>query len=70
MGRMTMGFKPPAAGVPAGVKAGDTVTFTFLARPGGVFELTSIVPAGKGSGTADRSGASRVRARAERKGAP
>ena len=69
-GDMTMGFKPPAAGVPAGLKAGDTVTFTFLARPGGVFELTSIVPAGKGAGTADRSGAIRDPARVERKGAP
>jgi len=48
MGAMTMAFKAPASGVPAGVKAGTRVDFAFTITPQGEFALTSIAPAGGG----------------------
>jgi Cu(I)/Ag(I) efflux system membrane fusion protein len=39
---MTMGFKPPAQGVPKDLKVGDRVSFSFAAREGGSFQLESI----------------------------
>jgi Cu(I)/Ag(I) efflux system membrane fusion protein len=46
MGAMTMGFKAPSSGVPAGVKQGVRVDFAFTVTPSGAFALSSIVPAG------------------------
>jgi len=43
-GEMTMDFKAPASGVPAGVKPGDTVAFEFMQNAQGQFELTAIQP--------------------------
>ena len=42
---MTMGFKAPPAGLPAGLKAGDSVTFEMRRLPGGEYGITSIAPA-------------------------
>ncbi len=53
MGAMTMAFKAPASGVPAGVKEGARVDFEFVITPGGEFELSAIAPvvnAAKGGG--------------------
>jgi Cu(I)/Ag(I) efflux system membrane fusion protein len=44
MGAMTMGFKAPAAGLPAGVKEGVAVDFEFVITPRGEFALTLIRP--------------------------
>jgi Cu(I)/Ag(I) efflux system membrane fusion protein len=41
-GAMTMGFMPPASGMPKDVKIGDTVQFEFEAADDGVFKLVSI----------------------------
>ncbi|WP_228892573.1 efflux RND transporter periplasmic adaptor subunit [Pseudoduganella aquatica] len=53
-GAMTMGFKPPAAGVPAGLVAGDTVTFGIRQEDDGMYRITDIAkrgtPASSGSG--------------------
>ena len=42
---MTMEFKLPPSGLPAGIKVGDTVKFEMRERPDGQFEITSISPA-------------------------
>jgi Cu(I)/Ag(I) efflux system membrane fusion protein len=46
---MTMGFRPPKEGVPAGVKAGDNVRFTFARSPDGGYQVTRIEPAAGGA---------------------
>ena len=51
-GDMTMGFKPPASGLPKDLKAGDSVTFEFRAGKDGMFEITRIAPGGKSAGAA------------------
>lgn len=43
-GAMTMGFKPPAAGVPQGIAIGDTVAFAIRAAQDGSFEIVSMTP--------------------------
>ncbi len=43
-GAMTMEFKLPKTGVPAGVAEGGLVNFEFAARKDGTFEITSIAP--------------------------
>jgi Cu(I)/Ag(I) efflux system membrane fusion protein len=43
-GDMTMGFKPPASGLPKNVGVGDTVIFEFRPADDGVFEITTISP--------------------------
>lgn len=42
---MTMGFKPPAGGMAAGVAVGDTVSFEFTQDKDGAFTITTIAPA-------------------------
>jgi Cu(I)/Ag(I) efflux system membrane fusion protein len=49
MGRMTMGFKAPAGGLPADVKSGTSVDFAFTITPQGEFALSSITPAPPGA---------------------
>jgi Cu(I)/Ag(I) efflux system membrane fusion protein len=44
-GAMTMGFKPPASGLPANIKVGDNVTFEIRRAGDGMFEITTIAPA-------------------------
>jgi membrane fusion protein, copper/silver efflux system len=39
---MTMGFKPPAAGMPQDLKVGDAVSFEFRQGKDGKFEITAI----------------------------
>jgi Cu(I)/Ag(I) efflux system membrane fusion protein len=41
-GPMTMGFMPPANGLPDGLAVGDRITFTFRARGAGEYEVLSI----------------------------
>ncbi|HET9340712.1 MAG TPA: efflux RND transporter periplasmic adaptor subunit [Casimicrobiaceae bacterium] len=48
MGAMTMGFKAPATGVPAGVKPGTRVDFAFTITPEGELALSAIAPAAAG----------------------
>jgi Cu(I)/Ag(I) efflux system membrane fusion protein len=43
-GAMTMDFKPPAAGLPRNVQAGDSVTFEFFMDAEGLPRLTGISP--------------------------
>ncbi len=53
MGGMTMGFRAPAAGIPANVRNGTRVDFAFTFTPQGEMALTRIVPSAapaKGSG--------------------
>jgi len=45
---MTMGFKPPAGGVPKGLKAGDAIEFDFVKTAQGDYALTRIAPATPG----------------------
>ena len=45
MGAMTMEFKAPATGMPAGVRKGQNVRFAFQITPAGEFRLVSIEPA-------------------------
>lgn len=52
MGAMTMGFKAPAAGVPAAVKPGVRVDFEFTITDAGAFELARIAPAAPAKGGA------------------
>jgi membrane fusion protein, copper/silver efflux system len=44
---MTMGFKPPASGMPKDLRVGDTVNFEFRQTQDGKFEITAIRPAAK-----------------------
>jgi membrane fusion protein, copper/silver efflux system len=44
-GAMTMGFKPPATGLPKDVQVGDTVAFEIRADKDGTFEIASIAHA-------------------------
>jgi Cu(I)/Ag(I) efflux system membrane fusion protein len=44
-GAMTMGLRPPPGGMPANVKAGDSVVFDIRQTSDGMFELTRISPA-------------------------
>lgn len=54
-GEMTMAFRPPKSGMPAGVKEGDSVRFSFRQTRDGQFEIVSIALAGRaGSGGAPR----------------
>jgi membrane fusion protein, copper/silver efflux system len=41
-GPMTMGFKPPAGGLPNKLRVGDTVTFEIRALPDGQYQITAI----------------------------
>ena len=43
-GPMTMDFKAPPAGLPAGLKAGDAIAFEFVQSPDGSFAVTRIAP--------------------------
>lgn len=43
-GAMTMGFKPPANGLPKNVAVGDTVSFEIRSMEDGTFEITAISP--------------------------
>ena len=43
-GAMTMGFKPPASGLPKNIAVGDTVTFEIRQTKDGAFEITTISP--------------------------
>jgi len=45
---MTMGFKPPKDGVPAGVKVGDNVRFTFARSADGGYQIIRIEPVAGG----------------------
>ncbi|WP_342114530.1 efflux RND transporter periplasmic adaptor subunit [Pseudoduganella sp. OTU4001] len=45
---MTMGFKLPRGGVPVGVAAGTRVTFRFVQRADGSFEVTQMAPVAAG----------------------
>lgn len=69
-GDMTMGFKLSAPGAVDGVKVGDAVTFVFRARPGGIYEITSIAPMAKGTSAAGRPRAIDEPKQGERKGTP
>jgi Cu(I)/Ag(I) efflux system membrane fusion protein len=52
-GPMTMGFQPPAAGMPKEIKVGDTVRFEIQATDDGAFKIVSITRlAGGGAGAA------------------
>jgi len=44
-GPMTMGFKPPAGGVPKHLAVGDRVVFAIRQAADGLFEIVSIAPA-------------------------
>lgn len=44
-GAMTMGFKPPAAGLPQNLSVGERVIFEIRSADGGLFEIVSIAPA-------------------------
>lgn len=46
---MTMGFMPPAGGMPQHIKAGDPVQFEIEATDDGMYRIVSIVPAGAGT---------------------
>jgi Cu(I)/Ag(I) efflux system membrane fusion protein len=46
---MTMGFKPPMDGVPAGLKVGDKVRFTFARSQDGGYRVTHIEAAAGGA---------------------
>lgn len=41
-GPMTMGFVPPAGGMPPGIKAGDGVSFDLQARPDGRYQIVAM----------------------------
>jgi Cu(I)/Ag(I) efflux system membrane fusion protein len=43
-GAMTMGFKPPASGLPGNIKVGDNVSFEIRQTNDGMFEITTIAP--------------------------
>jgi Cu(I)/Ag(I) efflux system membrane fusion protein len=47
---MTMGFAPPAGGLPQDVKVGDTVQFEFRKAGKGGFEIVAIVRTASGGG--------------------
>jgi membrane fusion protein, copper/silver efflux system len=42
MGAMTMEFRAPASGLPAGVKAGDRIRFEFTVTRDGEFQVTKV----------------------------
>jgi Cu(I)/Ag(I) efflux system membrane fusion protein len=44
MGAMTMEFRAPASGLPAGVKAGDRIRFEFTVTRDGEFQVTKVEP--------------------------
>ena len=56
---MTMGFKPPASGLPPGIKSGDSVKFEFRQAGEGAYEITSIAPGSATKGTADQAAGGR-----------
>jgi Cu(I)/Ag(I) efflux system membrane fusion protein len=41
-GAMTMGFKPPAAGLPPDIAVGDSVAFDLRPTADGMFEIAAI----------------------------
>jgi Cu(I)/Ag(I) efflux system membrane fusion protein len=47
---MTMGFVPPAGGLPKDIKVGDTVQFEFQASDDGMFKIISISRTASASG--------------------
>ncbi len=59
-GAMTMGFKPPAAGLPSNIAVGDSVVFDIRPTQDGRFEITGIAPTADApapGGKADKTGA-------------
>jgi Cu(I)/Ag(I) efflux system membrane fusion protein len=51
MGPMTMEYKPPKGGLPAGLKEGAKVEFEFVLTPKGEYELTRIGPQAQAAGS-------------------
>jgi Cu(I)/Ag(I) efflux system membrane fusion protein len=51
-GAMTMGFIPPASGLPGNIKVGDNVTFEIRQANDGMFEITTIAPMPGNAGAA------------------
>ena len=49
-GAMTMDFKLPKEGAPAGISEGNTVNFEFVPRKDGEFEITTIAPIANAAG--------------------
>nr|WP_312028357.1 copper-binding protein [Aquabacterium sp. J223] len=47
-GPMMMEFKPPARDLPAGLKAGETVSFEFFMDSDGLPQLTAVRRSGGG----------------------
>jgi Cu(I)/Ag(I) efflux system membrane fusion protein len=47
MGAMTMEFKSPQGGLPAGLKAGDPIRFEFVITREGDYHTTKVEPAGR-----------------------
>ncbi len=45
---MTMGFKPPASGLPKELKVGDAIEFEFVKTPEGDYALTRVAPTTSG----------------------
>jgi hypothetical protein len=43
---MTMEFKPPKEGLPAGIRPGSAISFDFVQTPKGEFEITAMRPQG------------------------
>ncbi len=54
-GAMTMGFKPPPAGLPRNVAPGDRVAFDFERRPDGAVALVSISPLADAPAASDQA---------------
>ena len=48
---MTMGFKPPAQGVPKELKVGDRVSFSFMAQDAGRFQIDGISALDRSAGS-------------------
>jgi Cu(I)/Ag(I) efflux system membrane fusion protein len=52
-GPMTMPFKLPPSGLPRTIAVGDQVTFEIRQTPAGDYQITSIMPANKQTGSGD-----------------
>ena len=53
-GPMTMGFAPPASGVPKNIAVGDTVMFTFRTADDGTYRIVEITPMKAGAKEMDK----------------
>lgn len=49
-GAMSMGFKPPAAGLPQGLKVGTEISFDFSVEKDGKYRISRITPLAKSAG--------------------